>query len=186
MFIHETAVVADSAQIGENTKVWNQAQVREHAAIGKNCVIGKNTYIDHHVILGNNVKVQNNVSIYFEAVIEDGVFISPHVCFTNDKVPRAINPDGSLKTSGTEGKDWDIGKIIVKKGATIGANATVLPGVTIGKWAMVAAGAIVTKDVPDHGLVLGTPAKLIGHVCACGFKLDDKNTCTKCGKLVSL
>ena len=186
-YIHQTAVVEDGAVIGEGTKVWHMAQVREGAVIGRNCILGKNVYIDHNVKIGNNVKIQNNCSIYFETVIEDGVFIAPHVVFTNDKVPRAVNPDSRLKSSGTQGKDWNIGRIRVKTGASIGTHSTLLTDIVIGKWALVGAGSVVTKNVPDHGLVMGVPARLAGFVCKCGYRLrfldsGDKSVRMKCSK----
>src|SRR3989338_2564926 len=134
--IHPSADVSPDAVIGDGTAIWNNAQVRERASLGKNCVISKNVYIDFGVKIGNNVKIQNNVSVYHGVSIEDGVFVGPHVCFTNDKNPRAINPDGSLKTS----SDWEISAILVKKGASIGANSTILPGVTVGEFALIGGG----------------------------------------------
>jgi acetyltransferase-like isoleucine patch superfamily enzyme len=165
--VHPTADVSSHAKIGPGTQIWHQAQIREHADIGSRCIISKGVYVDAGVIIGNHVKVQNYVSIYHGVEIEDGVFIGPHVCFTNDNLPRAINRDGSLKS----GEDWELGHILVKYGAALGANATLLPKVTVGRWAMVGAGAVVTRDVPDHGLVLGNPARLTGFVCACGHRL---------------
>ena len=156
----DTAIISKDAKIGKNTKVWHFTQIRENAKIGDNCIIGKNCYIDFDVKVGNNVKVQNNCSIYHGSTIEDGVFIGPHACLTNDKVPRAINEDGSLKSN----SDWEVGKILIKKGASIGAGSIILPNVTIGQFAMVGAGSVVTKDVPDYGLVYGNPAKLNGYV----------------------
>ena len=143
MFIHKTADVSEKAKIGEGTKIWNLTQVREGATIGEKCILSKNVYIDRDVQIGNNVKIQNNVSIYFNTILEDGVFIGPHVCFTNDKIPRAINPDGTQKNA----DDWEHETTHIKEGASIGANSTLLPGITIGKWAMVGSGAVVTKDV---------------------------------------
>lgn len=165
--IHATAEVADSAEIGEGTGIWHQCQVRQDVRIGKNCILGKGVYVDFGVRLGDNVKVQNYVSIYHGVEIEDGVFVGPHVCFTNDNLPRAINSDGTLKGA----DDWVVGKILIKRGAALGANATILPKVVVGEWAMVGSGSVVTKDVPDHGLVVGNPAHLIGFVCACGHRL---------------
>src|SRR3990170_3426821 len=134
--IHPTAEVSKKSQIGEGTVVWNQAQIREGVNIGRKCIIGKNVYIDANVVLGNNVKVQNNASIFQGVSIEDGVFIGPHTCFTNDNVPRAINPSGTVKKEG----DWIRNSTIVKKGASIGANSTILPGIIIGKYALVGEG----------------------------------------------
>lgn len=165
--IHPTAEVSERASIGDGTSIWNNAQVREDAVIGKHCIIGKGVYIDAGVVIGDNVKIQNNVSVFHGVTIEDGVFIGPHVCFTNDMLPRAINPDGTLKSA----QDWMVVNTVVRYGASIGANATIVCGVTIGMWAMVGAGSVVTKDVPDHGLVYGNPATLRGYVCKCGQKL---------------
>jgi len=167
--IHPTADVAPGASIGSGSSVWNQAQVREGARIGRDCVIGKNAYIDAGVVIGDRVKIQNNVSVYHGVTVEDGVFIGPHACFTNDKIPRAVNPDGSLKTDA----DWEVSPTLVRAGAAVGANATILPGVTIGRWAMVGSGAVVTRDVADHELVVGNPARRIGSACACGQPLRD-------------
>lgn len=180
--IHPTAVVSEKAQIGDDTQVWLHCQIRDHAKIGKGCVFGKNVYVDYDVTIGDHVKVQNNVSIYVGVTLEDGVFAGPHVCFTNDKVPRAVNPDLSPKGL----SDWTITKTLVKKGAALGANSTIVCGVTVGAWAMVGSGAVVTKDVPDHALVLGNPARVVGWVCSCGerVKIDEKaqqGTC-RCGR----
>lgn len=158
--IHPTAEVSDKAKIGSGTSIWNWVQVREGCVIGKNCIISKSVYIDADVVIGSNVKIQNNVSVYHGVKIEDGVFVGPHVCFTNDKNPRAINEDGSLK----KGDDWRVTPIIVKKGSSIGANSTILPGVTIGKYALIGAGSVVTKNVPSFALVYGNPAKIHGKV----------------------
>jgi len=188
--IHPTADVSPQAKIGEGTRIWHQAQVREGARIGRDCVIGKNVYIDRDVVIGDRVKLQNNVSVYHGVQIEDGVFIGPHVCFTNDKWPRAINPDGSLKGDA----DWEVSETCVRYGASIGAGAVILPGVTIGRFAMVAAGAVVTRDVPDHGLVMGVPAQLSGFVCTCGHVAHELEhlpdhitlTCPACGEQLNI
>ena len=166
-FVHSTADVSKHVKIGSNSKIWHQCQIRENASIGNNCILGKNVYIDHDVKIGNNVKIQNNSSIYFGSEIEDGVFIGPHVCLANDKMPRAITNDGKLKTD----KDWNATKILVKKGASIGAGSVVLPGIIIGQFAMIGAGSVVTKDVPDYELAYGNPAVLKGYVCKCGTKI---------------
>lgn len=167
--IHPTAEVSPLAKIGNNVKIWHQAQVREHASIGDNSILGKNVYIDKEVVIGRNCKIQNNCSLYHGLMVEAGVFIGPHVVTTNDKYPRAINPDGTLM----QDADWQEEKILIKEGASLGARAVILPGLTIGKFALVGAGSVVTKDVPDYGLVVGNPARMIGYVCGCGRKLEE-------------
>lgn len=182
IFVHKSAEVSPKAKVGDGSKIWNNVQVRENAKIGKNCIIGKSTYIDKNVVIGNNVKVQNFVSIYDGVTIEDDVFIGPHVCFTNDMYPRAFN------------KKWKIVKTLVKKGASIGANATIICGITIGEYTLVGAGAVVTKDAPAHALVVGSPAKIIGFACSCAHPLKKikqiKNKtimkCTSCKKQLEI
>ena len=189
--IHRTAEVEEGTIIGSNTSIWHHCHVRKGAKIGSNCSLGKGVYIDHDVIVGNNVKIQNNVSVYYKAILEDGVFIGPHVCFTNDNLPRAINPDNSLKSGGAVGSDWKIAEIIIRKGASIGANSTLLAGIVIGEFALVGAGSVVTKNVPDYGLVYGVPAKLVGYVCRCGKKLGDtalkgRVKCNSCNSEINI
>lgn len=154
---HKTAEVSPEAIIGDGCMIWNWCQIRERAVIGNNCILSKGVYIDFDVVIGNNVKIQNNVSVYHGVVIEDGVFVGPHVCFTNDKYPRAINEDGSLKGN----SDWEVSSILIKEGASLGANSTILPGVTVGRFATVGAGAVATKDVPDGCTVVGNPARIL-------------------------
>ena len=166
--IHPTADVSPEAVIGEGTRVWAHVQIRERAKIGRNCIIGRNSYIEFDVTIGDNVKIQNNASLYVGLTIDDGVFIGPHVIFTNDKLPRAINPDGTLKSAA----DWHVGKTHIQYGAAIGAGAIVVTGVTIGRWALVGSGAVVTKDVPDYALVLGNPARIVGYVSAAGVRCE--------------
>ncbi len=166
VFIHETARVHPAAQIGDGTKIWNEAQVRENAHVGEQCIIGKGTYIGEGVIVGNRCKMENRVSLFEGAELEDGVFVGPHVAFLNDKRPRAIMPDGRLK--GIE--DWVVSPAKACYGAAIGGGAVLVPGVTVGRWAMVGSGAVVTKDVPDFALVVGNPARVIGYVCRCGAR----------------
>ncbi|MBS3165663.1 N-acetyltransferase [Candidatus Woesearchaeota archaeon] len=175
--IHSTAEVSAKATIGANVHIWHHAQVRENAIIGDNCILAKNVYVDQNVVMGANCKIQNNCSLYHGSMLENGVFIGPHCVLTNDKYPRAINPDGSLKGN----NDWEEGKILIKEGASLGARVVVVPGITIGKFAMVGAGSVVTKDVPDFGLVYGNPARLNGFVCKCGMKLEEgKKSGQKC------
>lgn len=163
-FAHETAHVEAGAVIGEGTKIWHNAHVRRASQIGKNCVIGKSVFIDAEVKIGDFCKIQNFATLYHGLTVEAGVYIGPSVTFTNDKVPRAVNIDGSPKAA----SDWTCLNTVLKKGASIGANATVLPGVTVGEWAMVGAGSVVTKDVPAFSVVVGNPAKVVGRVDAEG------------------
>jgi acetyltransferase-like isoleucine patch superfamily enzyme len=181
--IHTTAEVSDKAVIGEGSSIWHHCQVREGAHLGKNCILGKGVYIDAGVSIGDNVKIQNYVSVYHGVTLEDGVFVGPHVCFTNDLRPRAINPDGSIK----DADDWVLSKTLIKRGASLGANSTIRCGVTIGEWAMIGSGSVITQDVPDYGLVMGNPARLKGYVCPCGERLVEAPStegiyrCSKCG-----
>jgi acetyltransferase-like isoleucine patch superfamily enzyme len=165
--IHPTAEVALGVRIGEGTRIWHQAQVREGVMIGHDCVIGKGVYVDRDVVIGNNVKVQNYALLYHGATIEDGVFIGPQACLANDRLPRSITPDGRLKSD----EDWTVGPIVIRFGASVGAGAIVLPNVTVGRFAMVAARALVTRSVPEYGLAIGAPARLAGFVCRCGRRL---------------
>lgn len=166
--IHMSAEVSPQATIGENTLVWNQVQIREGATIGSDCIIGKDVYIDRGVRIGNRCKIQNGVSVFNGVEIEDDVFLGPHMTFTNDLVPRAFN------------QNWEITPTRVKKGASIGANATIVCGITIGEYAMVGAGAVVTKDVEPYALMAGNPARRIGWVCRCGHRLAADLTCPAC------
>jgi acetyltransferase-like isoleucine patch superfamily enzyme len=169
--IHPSADVSPHARIGERTSIWNQAQVRERAAIGADCIVGKDAYVDFEVVIGDRCKVQNGALLYHGVTLENGVFVGPGVIFTNDRVPRAINPDGSLK--GTE--DWVVGRTHVKEGASIGAGAVIISGVTIGRFAMVGAGSVVTRDVDDHQLVFGNPARVHGWVTAAGERVSSRS-----------
>ena len=168
MRIHPTAEVSPDAQIGPGCLIWRQVQIRERAILGPNCIVGKGAYIDFEVKIGQNVKIQNGVLIYHGVTIEDGVFVGPQVCLTNDKLPRAINPDGTLKSAA----DWSVSPILICQGAALGARSVVLPGVTVGRWAMVGSGSVVTKDVPDYGLVWGNPARLRGYVNPLGERFS--------------
>ena len=160
IFIHSSANIDDSSKIGEGTKIWINVQVRENAEIGKNCIISKDVYIDCNVSIGDNCKIQNSVSIYDGVEISSDVFVGPNACFTNDKVPRAFN------------KDWKISKTIVEQGASLGANSTMICGVRSGEYAMIGAGAVVTKDVLPYTLVIGNPAREYGKVDKNGNKIS--------------
>jgi acetyltransferase-like isoleucine patch superfamily enzyme len=181
-FIHPTADVSADATIGPATRIWHHAQVRERARLGAGCIVGKGVYIDFEVVIGSNVKIQNGAYVYHGVTVEDGVFLGPGVILTNDKTPRAINPDGTLQTDA----DWQVSPVLIKRGASIGAGTVVLPGITIGTFAMVGAGAVVTADVPDHGVAYGNPARLHGYACRCGKPLslvrEDEWHCEACDK----
>ncbi len=164
-----TADVDDRATIGDGSSVWHLAQVRENAVIGEGCIIGRGAYIGTGVTMGKNCKVQNHALVYEPAVLEDGVFVGPAVVFTNDHFPRSVAPDGSLK----RGDDWEAVGVTCREGSSIGARAVCVAPVTIGRWAMVAAGAVVTKDVPDFALVAGVPAKRLRWVGRAGVPLED-------------
>jgi UDP-2-acetamido-3-amino-2,3-dideoxy-glucuronate N-acetyltransferase len=184
-FIHPTAIVEDDVHIGEGTRIWHFVHVRRRAKIGRNCNIGKGVFIDEGVEIGNNVKIQNFVSVYRGVKVEDDVFLGPHATLTNDLYPRSFN------------SSWRVVPTLIKRGASIGANATIVAGVTIGEYAMVGAGAVVTKDVPPHALVYGNPARVRGFVCYCGRPLKPEDIveinerevifrCSVCGKTVKI
>ena len=166
-YIHPTADVSAKARVGAGTRIWGQAQVREHVQIGEECNIGKGVYIDAHVQVGSRVKIQNYSSVFEGVTLEEGVFIGPHVCFTNDLFPRAVTPEGKLKSA----QDWQITPTLVCFGASIGGGAVIRCGVTIGDYALVGAGSVVTRDVPPHALVFGNPARQHGYVCRCAHPL---------------
>jgi UDP-2-acetamido-3-amino-2,3-dideoxy-glucuronate N-acetyltransferase len=178
-FVHESSYIDEPCEIGEGTKIWHFSHVMSNAKIGRNCNIGQNVLIASHVLIGDNVKIQNNVSVYTGVEIEDDVFCGPSMVFTNVINPRSHVPR----------KD-EYRKTLVRRGASIGANATILCGHTIGKYALIGAGAVVTRDVPDYALVVGNPARLVGWVCQCGVKLDlsadpkehQEATCPACKK----
>jgi len=176
--IHPTAEVERGAIVGPNTRIWHNCHVRQGAVIGADCTLGNSVYVDTGAVVGNHVKLQNRVSIFRGVTLEDGVFVGPHVSFTNDKYPRSITRDGLP----IHEEDWQPAKTLVRYGASIGAAAVVLPGVTIGQWAMVGAGAIVREDIPDYGLVVGNPGRLIGYVCRCAHRLHYDGALWRCGE----
>ena len=172
VFVHESSYVDDGVQIGAGTKIWHFCHIQRGAVIGTNCSLGQNVNISNNVRVGNNVKVQNNVSLYEGVELEDYVFCGPSCVFTNDLTPRAKYPKGHAGYK----------KTVVEEGASIGANATVVCGHTIGKWALIGAGAVVTTNVPAHALMLGVPAKRKGWACECGELLPETLVCEKCGR----
>lgn len=171
-YVHESSYIDENVIIGDGTKIWHFSHVQKGAQIGEKCSLGQNVNISNNVRIGNGVKIQNNVSVYEGVELENYVFCGPSMVFTNDLTPRSKYPKG------TEGYK----KTLVKYGASIGANATIVCGNTIGKWAMIASGAVVTKDVPDYALMAGVPAKQIGWVCECGMPLKDELNCEGCGR----
>lgn len=164
VFIHPTAEVSPEASIGKGTKIWHQAQIMPGAKVGENCKIGKGVFIASGVVIGNNVKIQNYVSVYTGVMVEDDVLLGPHMTFTNDLYPRAFVDD------------YTVYETLIKKGSSIGANATIVCGVTLNDYCMIAAGAVVLSDVPSFALVLGNPGRVTGYVCQCGKRLDVEKT----------
>jgi acetyltransferase-like isoleucine patch superfamily enzyme len=177
-FVHPSAEVAAEASVGAGTKIWHQCQVMGGARIGAQCKLGKSVYVDFGVQIGDRVKIQNGVSLYKGVHVEDDVLLGPHMAFTNDLYPRAFNDH------------YEIMPTLVRKGASVGANATIVCGVTLGAYCMIGAGAVVTADVPDYALVVGNPARVVGYVCQCGKRLnvdykqrrDGDVKCDRCGK----
>jgi UDP-2-acetamido-3-amino-2,3-dideoxy-glucuronate N-acetyltransferase len=188
--VHATAEVSDEASLGEGCRVWRQVHIREGAVVGAGSTIGSGVYVGAGVRLGRNCKIQNQALLYEGLELEDGVFVGPQVCFTNDILPRAVNPDMSLKGA----EDWVVGQTRVRQGASIGAQSVVVTGVTIGKWALVGAGSVVTHDVPDHALVYGNPTRIQGWVCVCARRFTElrrietrvEGWCAACRRSVAL
>jgi UDP-2-acetamido-3-amino-2,3-dideoxy-glucuronate N-acetyltransferase len=177
-FVHETALVEAGAKIGSDTKVWHDAHIRTRALVGERCILGKGVFVDFDVTIADDCKLQNYACVYHGVSLARGVFVGPHAVFANDKAPRATTPDFEPLKDG----DWTVSETRVGEGAAIGANATILPGVVIGKWSMVGAGAVVVHDVPPYAVVVGSPARIIGYVCRCGAKVDS-HECSRCGSL---
>jgi UDP-2-acetamido-3-amino-2,3-dideoxy-glucuronate N-acetyltransferase len=167
--IHASADVEADVSVGPRSSVWNRAALRNGASIGADCIIGRDAFIDEGVHLGDRVKVQNGALVYHGVTVGDGVFIGPGAILTNDRFPRAITATGEL----ARGDDWTVSPVELRDGCSIGAGAVVVAGTSIGRFATVGAGSIVTRNVPDHALVAGNPARRIGWVCACGARLVD-------------
>ena len=175
-FVHESSYVDDGCEIGEGTKIWHFCHIQSGAKIGRKCSLGQNVNISNNVTMGDGCKVQNNVSLYEGVELEDNVFCGPSCVFTNDLTPRAKFPKGRENYK----------KTLIKEGASIGANATIVCGHTVGRCAMIGAGAVVACDVPDYALMLGVPARLAGYVCRCGERLSFQNEnacCSSCGRM---
>lgn len=171
-FVHESSYVDDDVEIGAGTKVWHFSHILRGARIGKNCSLGQNVNVGNNVHIGDGCKLQNNVSVYEGVELEDYVFCGPSCVFTNDLTPRAKYPKGSAGYKRT----------VIHEGASIGANATIVCGHEVGRWAMIASGAVVTKNVPDHALVAGVPATRIAWVCECGAVMRGGLHCPDCGR----
>lgn len=171
-FAHESSYVDEGATVGKGTKIWHFCHIQKGSIIGENCSLGQNVSISDNVTIGCGVKIQNNVSVYEGVELEDFVFCGPSMVFTNDPTPRSKYPKGR---SGYK-------KTLIRYGASIGANATIICGNTIGRWAMIASGAVVTKNVPDYALLAGVPAKQIGWVCECGTPLKESLDCKVCSR----
>ncbi|WP_035074765.1 acyltransferase [Maridesulfovibrio zosterae] len=189
-FQHETADVDVTAEIGDGTYIWQNVQVRKDAQIGSECIVGKGAFVDFGAVVGNRVKIQNYANIFRGVTIEDGVMVGPSVCFTNDMFPRAVNVEGEL----LDYRDWECFETRVKTGAGLGAGSIIVCNNTIGKWAIVGSGSVVTRDVPDYALVYGNPARVRGFVCPCGTKLPERSnlfikekvTCPECNMEITL
>ncbi|MCF2595526.1 acyltransferase [Pseudoflavonifractor phocaeensis] len=174
-FVHESSYVDEDVEIGEGTRIWHFCHIQKGARIGRRCSLGQNVNISNHVKIGDGCKLQNNVSLYEGVELEDYVFCGPSCVFTNDLTPRSKYPKGSAGYK----------KTLIREGASIGANATIVCGHTVGRWALIGAGAVVADNVPDHALMLGVPARLVGYVCACGARMKFENgraVCAACGR----
>jgi UDP-2-acetamido-3-amino-2,3-dideoxy-glucuronate N-acetyltransferase len=170
--VHATADLEADVSIGPRTSVWNRAQLRTGSRVGADCVVGRDVFIDEGVVLGDRVKVQNAALVYHGVTVENGVFIGPNAILTNDRYPRAVTSTGELASAA----DWEVGPITLREGSSIGAGAIVIAGTDVGRFGMVGAGSVVTRNVPDHALVAGNPARRLGWVCSCGQRLVDKAT----------
>ncbi|OJV38679.1 MAG: N-acetyltransferase [Bacteroidales bacterium 36-12] len=170
-FVHESSYVDDNVSIGKGTKIWHFCHIQKGSVLGSNCSLGQNVNVGNNVKIGNGVRIQNNVSVYEGVELEDNVFCGPSCVFTNVTIPRSHYPVHGVYN-----------KTLIKWGASLGANSTIVCGHTVGRSALIAAGAVVTKDVKDYALMAGVPARQIGWVCECGQRLNDELTCSRCNK----
>lgn len=182
VFIHPTADISHSARIGSGSRVWRFTQICEDAVVGDDCTISKDVYVDSGVVIGNRVKIQNGVSVYKGVTLDDDSFVGPHAAFTNDNMPRSFS------------EKWDVVPTYVGKGASIGANATIICGVVLGPYCMIAAGSTLTTDAPPHGLMTGSPARLVAYICKRGHRMIRSSVngykamycCSICGESLSV
>ena len=182
-FVHPTAEVEEGATVGDGTRVWRNVQIRKGARVGRECILGKDVFVDVDVVVGDRVKVENGALLFMGSRVGDGAFIGPGAILTNDRLPRAIRPDGAQKTLA----DWHAEGVTIDRGASIGAGAILVAGIRVGAFALVAAGAVVTRDVPPHALVVGNPARLAGGACCCGQVARGAGAgatfrCAECGR----
>lgn len=177
MYVDDRALVSAEADLGEDVAIWAFTQVREGALIGARTSVGSHSYIDADVRIGADCKIQSGALLFKGAVIEDGVFIGPGAVITNDMYPRAVNPDGDKKSNA----DWEVIETTVRRGASLGARSLLIAGIEVGEFALIAAGAVATKDVPPHALVAGVPAEQKGWVCVCGNPVTIDGTTGRCG-----
>jgi UDP-2-acetamido-3-amino-2,3-dideoxy-glucuronate N-acetyltransferase len=177
-FIHDSALIEAGVQVGSGSRIWHDVHIRKNAMIGERCNFGKGVFVDFDVVIGSDCKIQNYSCVYHGVTLGRGVFVGPHVVFTNDLRPRATGADFAPLGDG----DWEVGTSRIGDGAAIGANSTILPNVTIGPWSMVGAGSVVTRDVAPYALVVGNPARQVAWLCRCGRKVDAPS-CSRCGPL---
>jgi UDP-2-acetamido-3-amino-2,3-dideoxy-glucuronate N-acetyltransferase len=176
-FIHPTADVEEDVVIGSRTRIWARCHLRRGVRIGEDCILGEGVLLDLGVRIGSRCKIQSDALVYHGALVEDGVFIGPAACLTNDRYPRAVTSEGRLKSDA----DWEVAGVTLRRGCSIGAHATLVSGIVVGPWAVVGAGSVVTRDVPGHAVVIGNPARQRGWACRCGHPLSTGDLACACG-----